>query len=91
MKNNIPFKLLLFVIALLVINAIHAQINTAEITNYLSSVYSADDPGISMLIAKDGKPIYRKAFGKASLELDVQMNPENVFELGSITKQFTAE
>lgn len=43
-----------------------------------------------MLIAKEGKTIYRKAFGKANLELAVDMDPNQVFAIGSITKQFTA-
>ena len=47
-------------------------------------------PGATVLIAKGGKSIYRKAFGSANLELNVPMKPENVLELGSITKQFTA-
>jgi len=34
--------------------------------------------------------LYRKAFGMANLELSVPMGVENVFEIGSITKQFTA-
>ncbi len=52
--------------------------------------YKVGQPGAAALIAKDGKVIYRKAFGSADLELNVPMKPENVFELGSITKQFTA-
>lgn len=52
--------------------------------------YETDMPGATFLVAKDGKPIYRKAIGKSSLELDVDMIPENVFMLASITKQFTA-
>lgn len=42
------------------------------------------------MVAKAGKPIYQKAFGKANLELDVNLTTENVFQLGSMTKQFTA-
>ena len=42
------------------------------------------------MVAKNGKIIYRKAFGKANLELEVNMTPENVFQIGSITKQFTS-
>lgn len=49
-----------------------------------------NDPGGVFLVAKNGKPIYRKAFGKANLELAVNMTPENVFQIGSMTKQFTA-
>ncbi len=33
---------------------------------------------------------FEKAFGMANLELDVPMKTEMVFEIGSITKQFTA-
>ena len=42
------------------------------------------------MIAKDDKIIYRKAFGMANLELKVQMKPDNVLLLASITKQFTS-
>lgn len=42
------------------------------------------------VILKNGKAIYQKAFGKANLESDVNLTPENVFQLGSMTKQFTA-
>jgi len=52
--------------------------------------YPADEPGATVLIAKDGKVLYRKAFGMANLELNVPMRPEHVFEIGSITKQFTS-
>lgn len=47
-------------------------------------------PGCVFIVAKNGKPIYQKAFGKANLELKVDLTPENVFQLGSMTKQFTA-
>ncbi len=47
-------------------------------------------PGGAFMIAKNGKPIYQKAFGKANLELDVDLTPESVFQIGSMTKQFTA-
>lgn len=44
----------------------------------------------TVLVAKDGKPVYRQGFGYANRELDVQMKPEHLLRLGSITKQFTA-
>ncbi len=67
-----------------------AQTLESQVDRMLSDQYKADGPGAAALIAKNGKVIYRKAFGKANLELDVAMKPDNVFELGSITKQFTA-
>src|SRR5688572_1742743 len=56
----------------------------------LRTQLSAESPGGTALVAKGGKIIYKKSFGKADLELDVAMNPNHVFRIGSITKQFTA-
>ncbi|MCP1301673.1 beta-lactamase family protein [Chryseobacterium sp. S0630] len=49
-----------------------------------------NEPGGVFLITQNGKNLYRKAFGKANLELNVNMTPENIFQIGSMTKQFTA-
>ncbi len=42
------------------------------------------------MVAKNGVAIYQKSFGKANLEWDVDLTGEAVFQLGSMTKQFTA-
>lgn len=47
-------------------------------------------PGVVVMVAKNGVPVYQKAFGKANLELDVNLTTEHVFQIGSMTKQFTA-
>ncbi len=44
----------------------------------------------AVLVARDGKPVFRKAFGLANREWDVANTPQTRFRLGSITKQFTA-
>jgi D-alanyl-D-alanine carboxypeptidase len=44
----------------------------------------------AVLVAKDGKPVFRKAYGLANEEWDIANTPETKFRLGSITKQFTA-
>lgn len=46
--------------------------------------------GLSIAVHKDGETIYHQAFGKANLELDVDMHKDNIFRIGSITKQFTS-
>ncbi len=61
-----------------------------EIDNYLNANFNSEMPGMSILVAKDGKAIYNKGFGMANLELEVKAEPKHVFEIGSITKQFTA-
>lgn len=56
----------------------------------LNKEYSTSGPGATALVAVNGKVIYQKAFGKANLELGVNMSINSVLEIGSITKQFTA-
>lgn len=52
--------------------------------------YPADQPGAAILVEKDGQAILRKGYGLANVELGVPVSPEMVFEVGSVTKQFTA-
>ena len=44
----------------------------------------------SVLIARDGVPLFRKGFGPANIEHDVPNTAKTKFRLGSLTKQFTA-
>jgi CubicO group peptidase (beta-lactamase class C family) len=44
----------------------------------------------SILVAKDGAPVWRESFGAANREWDVPNTADTKFRLGSITKQFTA-
>src|SRR4028118_18827 len=50
----------------------------------------ADAPGASVLVALDGKVLYRKAFGLANLEEKAPITTATNFRLASVTKQFTA-
>jgi len=47
-------------------------------------------PGLAYGVVKNGKLIKVGAFGKASLELGTPVKADTVFEIGSVTKQFTA-
>lgn len=49
-----------------------------------------DGPGAVFMVSSAGKPIYQKAFGLANLELEVPLQLDHVFQIGSMTKQFTA-
>ncbi len=62
----------------------------ADLDALLSSVYKPNEPGAALLIWKDGKVLVRKAYGMADLELGVRMEPDMIFRIGSMTKQFTA-
>src|SRR5437879_1476004 len=47
-------------------------------------------PGLALAIIQNGKPAKTAAYGLANLELNVPVTPDTVFEIGSVTKQFTA-
>ena len=56
----------------------------------LTPLFPADGPGAAVLVARDGKVLYRKGFGLADLETRQAVAPEDVFRIGSVTKQFTS-
>lgn len=47
-------------------------------------------PGLSLAVVKDGKVIKAKGYGWANIETNTQATPETVYQIQSITKQFTA-
>ena len=55
-----------------------------------TDVVHGDSPGAAVLVSKDGKTLFEKAYGYASLEHHVPVTPQTKFRIGSITKQFTA-
>lgn len=91
MNKSILRFYIAFMLAVLSFGPAQAQTPEARIDSLLATVFKdKNGPGAVFLVAKNGKPIYRKALGKANIELDVAMAPDNVFQLGSMTKQFTA-
>ena len=47
-------------------------------------------PGAAVLVARDGKILFEKAYGLADIENHVPVTAETKFRIGSISKQFTA-
>ncbi len=56
----------------------------------LTSAYAGDKPGAAALVAAGGQIVFLDAVGMADIELGVPLAPDMVFEIGSITKQFTS-
>ncbi len=83
-------KKVVFVIAIAFISVGYSQTKQSKIDQLLNSKFNSKTTGATVLVTQKGKTIYRKAFGLSNLELNVKMKPENVFEIGSMTKQFTA-
>ena len=69
MKNNSLTLILIFITSI----SGYSQNFEKEFDLLLSKKYVTSGPGATALVAINGKVIYQKAFGKANLELDVNM------------------
>ncbi len=49
-----------------------------------------DSPGCAVAVVRDGNVVQAKGYGMANLEHGVPIQPDTVFIIGSISKQFTA-
>lgn len=51
---------------------------------------STDAPGISVAVSIDGEVVFARGAGMANLEHELALTPESVFQVASVSKQFTA-
>lgn len=91
-KPKLLYALLLLSIFIVhPINTIYAQSIEKSIDSLILNDFNdKDGPGGVFMVAHQGKAIYQKAFGKANLETGTNLRPDHVFQIGSMTKQFTA-
>ena len=93
MKKSVYLNYILIVITIVSLNyqsIAYSQSFETTIDSLLLKKYPPNAPGATFLISKNGTIIYNKAFGLSNLELNLPMHTENVFEIASMTKQFTA-
>ena len=57
---------------------------------YLASGISADSPGFSVLVSRDGKELFCRGYGLARVKEKLAADPDTPFRIGSVTKQFTS-
>lgn len=63
-----------------------------EVDEYVRAfINKLNIPGLSLAVVRDGRLVKAAGYGLANLELNAPATPETVYEIGSITKQFTAE
>src|SRR6184192_4251893 len=64
-----------------------------SLQNKLDKIFSAfhsDQPGLAVLVRKNGRTIYQRGFGVRDLQSRAPITPQTDFRLASCTKQFTA-
>jgi CubicO group peptidase (beta-lactamase class C family) len=79
----------LILVAFLSKSAAWAQ-PAAELDAIAASHFARNEPGAAVLVMKDGETLLRRGYGLADVEQGIEIEPDMVFRIGSVTKQFTA-
>lgn len=82
-------KLLIILLAVSV-QFIYGQSKSEKIDELLSMLHNQEQINGSVLIAEKGKIIFKKSYGLANEETKKVLDENSIFELASVSKQFTA-
>ena len=61
-----------------------------RIDSLMNTYYQSGSPGAVISIEKNNKPVFKKSYGVANLNTGQPLSPDANFNIGSLTKQFTA-
>lgn len=86
-SRKVIFSLILF---LFFLSFLFADQRTNEVDKLFAQWNKTSTPGCALAIIKDGQIIYKRGYGMAKLEDGIVMTPSKIFDIGSVSKQFTA-
>ena len=91
MRKHFGPRILLLLIAILAVHAsVMAQDKAAKIDELMKIYNNYRQFNGSVLVAENGKVIFKKGYGMANMEWNIPVETDTKFRLGSITKQFTS-
>ena len=65
-----------------------------KLSNVIEDIFSDrkldDEPACAIGVIENNKYIFQSGYGLSNLEHDIEITPDSVFRIGSISKQFTA-
>lgn len=77
-----------------VVRAQSASASAADRHKQVDAIFApwngTQTPGCAVGISRDGVLDYTRGYGMSNLEYDIAITPESIFQVGSISKQFTA-
>lgn len=92
MVTFMGFKKTAFLAVALVLST--AVLGADEKTNRVDQIFAPWDktnsPGAALVVINDGRVLYKRGYGMAKLEDGIVMTPDKIFDIGSVSKQFTA-
>ena len=83
-------KLISIITLFLIGQSSFGQSKVQKIDSLLTNLYNTGDLNGNVLIAEKGKVIYNKSFGFSNESTKEKLNENSIFELASVSKQFTA-
>lgn len=78
------------VLAVSLVDAAPSQSALALNDQVQAAVQAIHAPGTQVLIVRDGKVVLDRGYGVANVDRQIPVTPETQFEIGSVTKEFTA-
>lgn len=85
-------KLILATLIFALCNDAKAQTNKIagrKIDSIFAS-YNSKTPGVAIAVVKGGRVVFSKGYGMADLSNNIPITPQTVFNIASVSKQFTA-
>ncbi|MGA2531572.1 MAG: serine hydrolase [Candidatus Aminicenantales bacterium] len=83
--------ILAFSVAFALIAAVAAaDESTDKVDKLFTSWDKTTSPGAALAVVRDGRIIYKRGYGMAKIEDGIVMTPDKIFDIGSVSKQFTA-
>jgi CubicO group peptidase (beta-lactamase class C family) len=83
-------KRLLFILTLLISTSLFAQKMKEKIDHYIQEYVQDKDFNGTALVVKDKKIILKKGYGLRNIEEGLRNNIDGIYQVASLTKQFTA-
>ena len=93
-KRFLGPRILFLLIGSVILVAAHATVlaqdKAAKIDELMKTYNNYQQFNGAVLVAENGKVIFKKGYGMANMEWNIPVEPDTKFRLGSITKQFTS-
>lgn len=87
--ESLSLKIRVFSVCLILLTATFVKAD--EIDNFVrATLIERNIPGAAIVVVKNGKIVKSEGYGIASVEFNVPVTKETVFEIGSVSKQLTA-
>ncbi len=82
--------LLIFALVSVALGQETKDARTDQVDKIFAGWDKKDSPGCALVIIKDGQIVYKRGYGMAHLEQNSPITSTTAFDIGSVSKQFTA-